>query len=553
MTTKDDDEVLSLIHVMNHDDVLYFTNTGRVFKAPVFELPQAGRVAKGQAIVNLLQLQPEERITAILKSALEGKQFLFMTTKMGTVKRTALTEFENIRRSGLIAQKLPPGDELQWVVATTGKDEIFVLSRKGKSIRFPETDVRDMGRAAAGVRGIHLDTGDYVVEAASISNPNASRLLVVMENGLGKMTPVGQYRLQGRGGSGVKAAQLTAKTGEIVGGAVLQEGEDGDLLCISKQGQMIRMRLSDIPSRGRATQGVIVMRLNARDKVATMSVVMEDKESEAAVMEAAEEERAGEVEEIKEEVELIEKVEKKALRAAAKAAAVIEAPVRTAVEIDRRSISVKAPQKIEGKKAAVTQPPPRLRLAGKTVAKAVKTVTQSRKPVFTKKAVGRPGQKNRPKKPQKPFQRRQQRKKLPQKRPQKESEAIRQEWQEGQLPSLPFLPLVLRSNINSLHFSRYEIRHSPADVQGREDQVRVLQCCLSDPEHGPGAIHRNLPDVSSHLYGEAAEGSQGRPRRTLPQAHGGGEEEIGYVNKLTNWLKSAQRQNVGRKCKALTT
>ncbi|MEK7591465.1 MAG: DNA gyrase subunit A [Patescibacteria group bacterium] len=388
MTTKDDDEVLSLIHVMNHDDVLYFTNTGRVFKAPVFELPQAGRVAKGQAIVNLLQLQPEERITAILKSALEGKQFLFMTTKMGTVKRTALTEFENIRRSGLIAQKLPPGDELQWVVATTGKDEIFVLSRKGKSIRFPETDVRDMGRAAAGVRGIHLDTGDYVVEAASISNPNASRLLVVMENGLGKMTPVGQYRLQGRGGSGVKAAQLTAKTGEIVGGAVLQEGEDGDLLCISKQGQMIRMRLSDIPSRGRATQGVIVMRLNARDKVATMSVVMEDKESEAAVMEAAEEERAGEVEEIKEEVELIEKVEKKALRAAAKAAAVIEAPVRTAVEIDRRSISVKAPQKIEGKKAAVTQPPPRLRLAGKTVAKAVKTVTQSRKPVFTKKAVG---------------------------------------------------------------------------------------------------------------------------------------------------------------------
>ncbi|HLD71808.1 MAG TPA: DNA gyrase subunit A, partial [Candidatus Peribacteraceae bacterium] len=387
MTTKDDDEVLSLIHVMNHDDVLYFTNTGRVFKAPVFELPQAGRVAKGQAIVNLLQLQPEERITAILKSALEGKKFLFMTTKMGTVKRTALTEFENIRRSGLIAQKLPPGDELQWVVATTGDDEIFVLSRKGKSIRFPESDVRDMGRAAAGVRGIHLGDGDIVVEAAAIANPTTSRLLVVMENGLGKMTPVAQYRLQGRGGSGVKAAQLTAKTGDIVGGAVLQEGEDGDLLCISKQGQMIRMRLSDIPSRGRATQGVIVMRLNARDKVATMSVVMEDKESEAAVMEAAEEQRAGEVEEIKEDLETIEKAEKKSMRAARKAEAVITAEPTVAVKTAVKA----APPKVEVKKT----------IAAKMVAKVVKQVAQKKAPPAKKpvaKKASKPAKKIAPKK-----------------------------------------------------------------------------------------------------------------------------------------------------------
>ena len=316
MTTKDDDEVLSLLHVMNHDDILYFTNTGRVFQSPVFELPQAGRVAKGQAIVNLLQLQPEERITAILKADLKGKTHLFMTTKMGTVKRTELKEFENIRRSGLIAQKLPPGDDLQWVLATTGKDEIFVLTCKGKSIRFPETDVRAMGRAAAGVRGIHLDSKDVVVEAATVSDPKKSKLLVVMENGLGKMTPVDQYRLQGRGGTGVKAAQLTAKTGDIVGGAVLQEGEDGDLLCISKQGQMIRMRLSDIPSRGRATQGVIVMRLNSRDKVATMSVVMEDKEAEAAVMEAAEELREEEVEAIEEEGKKVERAARRQQKAA---------------------------------------------------------------------------------------------------------------------------------------------------------------------------------------------------------------------------------------------
>ena len=316
MTTKDDDEVLSLVHAMNHDDMLYFTNTGRVFKMPVYEMPQAGRVAKGQAIVNLLQLQPGERITAILKANLEGKKHLFMATNKGTVKRTDLTEFENIRRSGLIAQKLNEGDELKWVVATTGKDQIFILSRKGKAIRFDENDVRSMGRAAAGVRGIHLGPGDEVVEAAFISDPNSSQLLVVMENGLGKMTPVTQYRLQGRGGSGVKAAQLTAKTGDIIGAHVLQQGEEGDLLCVSKQGQMVRMELHEIPSRGRATQGVIVMRLNTSDKVATMSVVLRDKESEEAVMQAALEEREGEVEALEEEVEQIEEIEAKAARAA---------------------------------------------------------------------------------------------------------------------------------------------------------------------------------------------------------------------------------------------
>ncbi len=321
MTTKDDDEVLSLLHAMNHDDILYFTNTGRVFKLPVYELPQTSRAAKGQAIVNLLQLQPEEHITAMLKADMSGKKFLFMTTSKGTVKRTAASEFENIRRSGLIAQKLPAGDELKWVLATSGKDEVFILTRKGKAIRFKEDDVRDMGRAAAGVRGIMLGAGDIVVEAALIQAPSTSQLLVVMENGLGKMTPVTEYRFQGRGGTGVKAAQLTPKTGDIVGGFVLEKGTDGDLLCISKQGQMIRMRLSDIPSRGRATQGVIVMRLNARDKVATMSVVMEDKEAEEAVLQAAAELR-------EEEVEAIEKEERKVKRAARAAAKEAEAAKR---------------------------------------------------------------------------------------------------------------------------------------------------------------------------------------------------------------------------------
>ncbi len=315
---KDDDEVLSILHVMNHDDLLFFTNTGRVFQMPAYELPQAGRIARGQAIVNLLQLKPEERITAILKADLSQASFLFMITDQGTVKRTEVAEFDNIRRSGLIAQKMPDGEELKWVLATTGKNEILIVSKKGKAIRFPEEDVRTMGRAAAGVIGIRLDDNDRVVEAGVIRDASKSSLMVVMENGLGKMSPVTEYRFQGRGGSGVKAAQLTAKTGDIIGAVVLEEGAQGDLLCISREGQTIRMSLSDIPSRGRATQGVIVMRLDPPDKVATMSVVMFDKDAEEAILAAAAEEREGETEQLFEEAELIEKAAKKSKRKAAK-------------------------------------------------------------------------------------------------------------------------------------------------------------------------------------------------------------------------------------------
>jgi len=315
---KDDDEVLSILHAMNHDDLLFFTNTGRVFQMPAYELPQAGRIARGQAIVNLLQLKPEERITAILKADLSQAKFLFMITDKGTVKRTEVAEFDNIRRSGLIAQKLPEGEELKWVLATTGANEILIVSKKGKAIRFPEEDVRSMGRAAGGVIGIRLDDNDRVVEAGVIRDASKSSLMVVMENGLGKMSPVTEYRFQGRGGSGVKAAQLTAKTGDIIGAVVLEEGATGDLLCISRQGQTIRMSLSDIPSRGRATQGVIVMRLDPPDKVATMSVVMFDKDAEEAILAAAAEEREGETEQLFEEAELIEKAEKKSKKKATK-------------------------------------------------------------------------------------------------------------------------------------------------------------------------------------------------------------------------------------------
>ncbi len=290
MTTKEEDELQFMLYAMNHDDLFCFTNTGRVFEIPVYELPQGSRTAKGQNIVNMLQLKPEERVTAILLKKFEGKKFLFLATKAGTVKRCDLSEFENIRRSGLIAQKMHGDDELKWAVATSGEEQLFLLSKKGKAIRFPEKDVRPMGRNAAGVRGIKVGPDDEVVTAAAIPFPDLSNLLVVMENGLSKMTTVTEYRLQGRGGSGVKAANVTPKTGNIVGGFVLTGEEKGDLICISKQGQAIRLALKDIPMRGRATQGVIIMRLNAKDKVASISIVLEEEGvlDEAAVEEAME-------------------------------------------------------------------------------------------------------------------------------------------------------------------------------------------------------------------------------------------------------------------------
>lgn len=291
MATKEDDEIMSMRYVMNHDDLLFFTNTGRVFTLPAYEVPQAGRTAKGQAIVNLLQLQKEEKVTAVLKANAENQKYLFMVTEQGTVKRTEIDQFQNIRRSGLIAQKINDGDELKWVVATSGQDEILMLSRKGKAIRFKEEDVRAMGRSAAGVRGIKLSPEDYVVQASVVADPEASSLLVVMENGLGKVSQVSEYRLQGRGGTGVKAAQLTAKTGEIVGGFILISDE-GDLICLSKQGQAIRMSVADIPTRGRATQGVIVMRLKDSDKVASLSLILVEDMDETAEAESDNEETA---------------------------------------------------------------------------------------------------------------------------------------------------------------------------------------------------------------------------------------------------------------------
>jgi DNA gyrase subunit A len=273
-TTKDEDEIAIMREAMTHDEILFFTNLGRVFRQPIYEIPVGSRQAKGQAIVNLLQLQENEFVTAILTSGEEKSgEFLIMTTSKGTIKKTPLADFKNVRRSGLIAIKLRPGDFLKWCKLGNKDDQIMIVTYEGKSIRFSESDVNPIGRAAMGVRGIKLKNEDEVVEMDVVKDYKKAELLIIMENGLGKCTKVTEYRDQTRGGTGVKAANVTAKTGKVVGAKVIQEHSKGDLIIVSKQGQLIRMNMKNIPSQGRTTQGVYLMRMNAGDKVASTSVI----------------------------------------------------------------------------------------------------------------------------------------------------------------------------------------------------------------------------------------------------------------------------------------
>lgn len=276
MATKEEDEISNIINVMTHDDILYFTNKGRVFSLPAYEIPLASRTSKGQAIVNILQLEQGEIATAMLDRTKSTGEYLFMTTNKGTVKKTKMADFANVRKSGLIAIKLREGDLLDWVRPTSASDQVIIVTRNGQSIRFKEDNARAMGRASMGVRGIRLKGDDEVVAMDVIKNEDASRLLVVMENGLGKTTSVKEYRFQSRGGSGVKTAHLTPKTGKVIGAGILFENIKGDLVLISKHGQMIRLPIDELPTTGRATQGVYVMRLNEGDKVASLSILVDE-------------------------------------------------------------------------------------------------------------------------------------------------------------------------------------------------------------------------------------------------------------------------------------
>ncbi len=282
-TTKEEDVVEHLFSTTTHKDLLFFTNKGRVFQLKAYEIPVASRIAKGQSIVNFLQLSPQESVSAMLY--LDGKEkfeFLMMITKKGTIKKTALTEFKNIRRTGLIAIKLNNGDLLDWVKPVENKDEILITTAKGQAIHFEEADVRSMGRSAAGVRAIRLKNGDEVVSMNVITKSDIKdkiKSLVVTENGFGKMTDINEYRLQSRGGSGIRTAKVTPKNGKVVWSTTLNpdklpENISGDLLIMSDSGQTIRLPLKSVPNTGRDTQGVRLMRFKAdKDKVGSVTLV----------------------------------------------------------------------------------------------------------------------------------------------------------------------------------------------------------------------------------------------------------------------------------------
>lgn len=290
LTTKEQDSVDLLLATMTHSDVLFFTSRGRVFKLKAYEVPQASRTAKGQAIVNFLQLAPSEKVRAVLPTMdLMKYKYFVMATEQGVIKKTEIEQFINIRSNGLIAIKLHDNDTLRWIDPSTGKDEIMIVTAEGQSIRFSEEDVRDMGRSAAGVRAIKLYEGDKVVSMDVIpATVKKAHVVVIMKNGYGKRTPLSQYRLQSRAGSGIKTAKITTKTGNITFATVIDETETRDLMIISKNGQVIRLPMDGVNIIGRDTQGVRLMRFKEDgDSVASTTLVNSEPEEDEEAEEEA--------------------------------------------------------------------------------------------------------------------------------------------------------------------------------------------------------------------------------------------------------------------------
>ncbi len=275
MTTKEEDIIAQIIPVSTHDYLLFFTNRGRVFRLKAYEVPAASLSAKGVAAVNLLQLQPEEKITAIIKHEKNASDagYLFMATKNGTVKKTPLSDYANIRTNGLIAIKLDDGDELKWIKKTDGESDVIISTSAGQAIRFNEKDARPMGRAARGVRGVRLRPNDRVVGMDIVTSDDQT-LLVISEQGFGKRTKITNFPSHKRGGVGIKAAIVTAKTGPIISVQTIDPTMT-DAILVSQNGQTIRISLKDIKLLGRTTQGVTIMRLGDNDAVSSIGLMEE--------------------------------------------------------------------------------------------------------------------------------------------------------------------------------------------------------------------------------------------------------------------------------------
>lgn len=272
MVTREEDVIEHVVNASTHDYLLFFTNKGRVFRIKTYEVPSASLSAKGVAIVNLLQLQPEETVSSVINvSKTNDATNLIMCTVRGVVKKTPFDQYQNVRSSGLIAINLDDGDELKWIRMTSGDNEVVISTRQGQAIRFHEKDARPMGRVSRGVRGIRLRSDDQVIGMDIVEA--GSSIFVISKSGYGKKTKVSQFTAHARGGVGIRSAVVNTKTGELIGVKTLGDNDDQEVILISKNGQTIRLAIKDIPALGRATQGVRIMRLNGSDEVVSLALV----------------------------------------------------------------------------------------------------------------------------------------------------------------------------------------------------------------------------------------------------------------------------------------
>jgi DNA gyrase subunit A len=290
MATREEDVIEHVVNASTHDYLLFFTNKGRVFRIKTYEVPAASLSAKGVAIVNLLQLQPEETVSSVINVSKQDSSTgnLLMCTVRGVVKKTPFEQYKNVRQSGLIAINLDEGDELKWIRMTGGDNEVVISTQQGQAIRFHESDARPMGRVSRGVRGIRLRTGDQVIGMDIVEE--GSSIFVISDQGYGKRTKVAQFTAHKRGGVGIRSAVVNKKTGSLVGVKTLVD-DTQEVILISRNGQTIRLGLKDIPALGRATQGVRIMRLNDGDEVVSLALVekqpIEEDDDESAEVEQA--------------------------------------------------------------------------------------------------------------------------------------------------------------------------------------------------------------------------------------------------------------------------
>ena len=279
LSTREEDFVKHIFTTSTHDYLLFFTNFGKVYRMKAYMVPDGSRISKGSAIVNLLPLESEEKINAVVPIKNFDDGFLTLCTKHGVIKKTTLDQFDTSRKTGLIAINLKENDELIAVKRTNGSDELIVVTRKGKSIRFHEDDVRAMGRTATGVRAINLAVSDAVIEMEVVKEE--AKLLIVSENGYGKRTPMKEYRQQTRGGKGIITYNLNSKTGNIIGALVVEDSDD--LMIINDSGVLIRIRVGDVSVTGRITSGVRVMKVNEETRLVSIAKIAENETDDSDI------------------------------------------------------------------------------------------------------------------------------------------------------------------------------------------------------------------------------------------------------------------------------